>query len=217
MSMDRCAWQFSGAFCSSDGVESPELFLMVSHPPPRHCFTRQPLPRCERELNYVIISSKAQKYTCTDGGENSGNVFDSLQFVRFHGRQCGYDLIQWEAASILRQQDVSSSSTQSCEIKENSQSLSCGEVPAGESLPGENPWRTPWWMKTFPVRFVCLLLWFWSLLKAFITSWSGGCSYIQPPAVFSILEKLEVQGTNTIQIDKKKSALSSSSRMVCVT
>ena len=97
-----------------------------------------PVPRCEAELNHAITSSEASRYAC---GEASDGLTQSLQLVQFQGRQCGYDLIRWERASIL---GPDSDVAQACEIKKQNLSLQCGETPDGEHLPGRClPMREP--------------------------------------------------------------------------
>eukprot|EP00438_Fugacium_kawagutii_P004933 Skav200619 [mRNA] locus=scaffold2029:15122:17637:+ [translate_table: standard] len=127
MTMDRCEWHFPQSSCGSTNFEILQLFSMVGLPPPTHCSTTQPMPRCEAEMNYTIASSTA----CTKGTQNTTK---DLRLVRFQGRQCGYDLIQWESLSILNQDETPA---ESCAIQtEKGDPLSCGQAPSGETLPG---------------------------------------------------------------------------------
>ena len=134
----RCQWARAEEDESACGQQTPtegELALLsaISVPLPMECSPQSAMPRCDAVFEYIITSRKALQYTC-DGG----TAADSMQLVEFRGRQCGYDLIQWETAIILRAEDMEDSSLTgpACDMKKPSQErFKCGEIPFDENLP----------------------------------------------------------------------------------
>ena len=100
------------------------------------CSTQPARPRCDAEVTYITTSLVASRYNCQDEADE---VVDSLwlpQLVQFQGRPCGYDLIRWEAATILRHPGYSTSQPLPCKIKsQHHRPLECGEIPPDEQLP----------------------------------------------------------------------------------
>lgn len=113
-----------------------QLYSEVVPALPMECSDQAPVARCNAKFHYIITSKRAFQYTCADGVETLQSTPEAVQF-RAH--QCGYDLIQWEAAVILKEPGPHPSlQIPTCGIKgqDGRASLQCGEVPDGELLPG---------------------------------------------------------------------------------
>eukprot|EP00435_Cladocopium_sp_Y103_P020338 s2119_g4.t5 len=132
----RCTWHWQvEENCGQDFDNISELLSQVSPPVPMQCSEQAARPRCDAEVNYTTTSLVASQYTC----ENETDEVDSLRFpkwVQFRGRPCGYDLIWWEAATILNHPEHLTSQALACKIKnQDHQPLECGEIPPAEHLP----------------------------------------------------------------------------------
>lgn len=132
----RCQWAGAEEDESACGQRSPTKALLsaISTPLPMECSPQSALPRCDAMFEYIITSRRASQYMC-DGFVAAA---DSIQLVEFRGRQCGYDLIQWETAIILGAENMEDRLPKgpSCDMKKPSQErFQCGEIPFDENLP----------------------------------------------------------------------------------
>ena len=115
----KCRWEWTGvdSMCGAP-TERAEFVL------PNRCLTEAALPRCSEEIVYPATMDFSSSLGCMDGMEHP--------LVQFRGKQCGYDLIQWEAMVVASEWQTTRQTSQPCA---SDMSLPCGETPASEQLP----------------------------------------------------------------------------------
>ena len=158
----RCTWHWPNEeSCSQDFDNITALLSQVSPLVPMYCSKQAARPRCDEEVKYTTISLVSSHYTCEDGADEPVDSLQFPQLVQFQGRLCGYDLIRWEAATILPHLGYSTSQALPCKIKnQHHPPLECGELPPAEQLPrGCLRTRDP---AVFTIEHEIEGLWLWS-------------------------------------------------------
>ncbi|CAE7497470.1 GALNT12, partial [Symbiodinium sp. CCMP2456] len=84
----KCSWSLNSDECGEPTAS--EYFDL-----PITCSAEPGLPRCDSEIEYSVTShDKDLDHSCARNGSQS------FSFTKYQGRQCGFDLIQWESVTV---------------------------------------------------------------------------------------------------------------------